>query len=101
MPSPDDPRGAQRERTGLAWERSAAAVAAQGAVFLAVAAHRGAPGMLVFGAAMVAVAGAVWRHGRNAYERTSVEPQSRALALMTLATALAALAAAAGVVVRL
>lgn len=101
MPSPDPRRGAARERTGLAWERTAAAVAAQGGVFLAVAAHCGAPGMLVFGAAMVAVAGAVWRHGRRAYERPEVAPQSRALALLTLATALAALAAAVGVVVRL
>jgi uncharacterized membrane protein YidH (DUF202 family) len=101
MPSPDPPRGAARERTGLAWERSALAVGAQGGVFLAVAAHHHAPGMLVLGAALVAVAGAVWRHGRTAYERASVAPQSRALAGLTAVAAMSALAAAVAVLVRL
>jgi hypothetical protein len=94
MPSPPD-RGVARERTGLAWERSALSFATLGGVALAAAAHRNAPGLLILGAALVAVAGAVWRHSRRAYASTAVGAQPRALALLALVTALAAVGTAA------
>ena len=83
MPSPDQAGGAQRERTSLAWQRSASSFAGLGAVVLGVAAHRDAPGLLALSALLVAVA------------------QPRALAALTLLTALAALAAMVTVLVRL
>jgi uncharacterized membrane protein YidH (DUF202 family) len=101
MPSPEEERGLARERTGLAWERSALAFATLGAVVLGVAAHHDAPGLLALSAALVAVGAAVWRQGQRAYQRPVVAPQSNALRLVTLATALTALAAAIVVVVRL
>jgi uncharacterized membrane protein YidH (DUF202 family) len=100
MPSPDDGRGLARERTGLAWERSAAAFAGLAGVVLAVAAHRNAPGLLALGAALLAVAGAVWRAGRRAYAKTTVRSQPRMLAFVALATVLSALAAAIAVIVQ-
>jgi hypothetical protein len=93
MRSPEAPPGASRERTGLAWQRSAFSFAALGGVVLGVAAHRNAPGLLALSAGLVGVAGAVWRHGRGAYERAGVAAQPRVLALLTAATTLAALAA--------
>jgi uncharacterized membrane protein YidH (DUF202 family) len=99
MPSPDVRPGLSRERTGLAWERSAGAFGALAAVLLGVAAHRDAPGLIVPSAALVLVGAAVLRHGRQSYERADVVPQARALALMTLAVALAAVVAAIVVVV--
>jgi hypothetical protein len=101
MPSHDDERGLARERTGLAWERCALAYAALGGVVLGVAAHRDAPGLLPVSAALAVVAAATWRHGRRAYEHPAVAPQARALRLLTLTTALTAVAAAIAVVVRL
>ena len=47
MPSHDDEeRGLARERTGLAWERSALAFGALGAIVLGVAAHQDLPILL-------------------------------------------------------
>ena len=90
MPSHDDP-GLARERTGLAWERSALTFAALAAVVLGVAAHHDAPALLALSAALVAAGAAVWRHGRRSYEREGAPPQVRALALMALAVAATAL----------
>jgi uncharacterized membrane protein YidH (DUF202 family) len=102
MPSrPDRARGLARERTALAWERSALGFAALAGIVLGIAARRDAPGLLVLAVALLALAAAVWRHGRRAYERTAVVAQSRAIALVTLATVLAAVAAVAAVLVRL
>ncbi len=101
MPSPDPERGLARERTGLAWERSAGSFAALAALVLGVAAHHDAPGLIALSAVLVTVAAAVWRHGRRAYERPDVGPHSRALALMSVAAALTAVAAAIVVIVRL
>ena len=100
MPSPERP-GLARERTGLAWQRSALGFVTLAGVVLSVAAHREAPGLIVLSAALAAVAGAVWREGRRAYEHTEVQAHARALALLATATALAALAAALVVIVRL
>ncbi|HEX7298984.1 MAG TPA: DUF202 domain-containing protein [Solirubrobacteraceae bacterium] len=101
MPSPDEPGGVPRERTALAWERSALGFAALAALVVGVAAHRDAPGLLVLALALLALAAAVRRHGRREYARTTVAAQSRAIALLALATVLAALAAAAAVLARL
>jgi uncharacterized membrane protein YidH (DUF202 family) len=101
MRSPEEPYGAARERTGLAWQRSASSLLALGGVVLSVAAHRDAPALLVVSAALLAAAGAVWRHGHNAYARAEVTPHPRALGLLTAATALSALVAAVVVVIRL
>ena len=93
MPSPERP-GLARERTALAWQRSALGFVALAGVVLSVAAHREAPGLLVVSAALVAVAVAVWRHGQRAYVHHEVQAQPRALALLAVATALAAIGAA-------
>jgi hypothetical protein len=99
MPSPD--RGVARERTGLAWERSALSFGTLAGLAVAAAAHRDEPALVVLGAALVGVAAAVWHHGRREYARTAVTAQGRALALLTLATVLTALAVAASVLARL
>ena len=102
MPSPDEqPPGVARERTGLAWERQALAFWTLAAVTLGIAAHRDAPGLLVASAALVGVGVAVWFTGRRAYTKDGVQPQSGALALIAVATALAALVAAVVVIARL
>jgi putative membrane protein len=90
-----------RERTALAWERSALGFAALAAIVLGIAARREAPGLLVLAVALLVLAVAVWRHSRREYERTAVAAQSRAIGLLTLATVLAGLAAAAAVLARL
>jgi uncharacterized membrane protein YidH (DUF202 family) len=100
MPSTERP-GLARERTGLAWQRSAFGFVTLAGVVLSVAAHREAPGLVVVSAALALVAGAIWRQGRRAYERPSVKPQQPALALVAVATALAAVVAIALVLVRL
>jgi putative membrane protein len=100
MPSPERP-GLARERTGLAWQRSALGFVALAGVVLSVAAHREAPGLVVVRAALAAVAAAVWRQGRRAYARSEVQAQQPALALVAAATAMAALMAAVVVLVRL
>jgi uncharacterized membrane protein YidH (DUF202 family) len=95
MPSRDEQeRGLARERTGLAWERSALAYAVLAAVVLGAAAHRNAPGLIVLSLALFVCALAVWRHGIRAYERPGAPPQARTLALMSSATALTAVTAA-------
>jgi inner membrane protein YidH len=93
MPSPDE-RGLARERTGLAWERTALGFGALSAVMLGVAAHHGRPGLIAVTVALVAVAFATWRHGHGSYKDTTVAPQARALWLVALAIALTAVAAA-------
>jgi putative membrane protein len=93
MPSPEPP-GVPRERTRLAWQRSALGFVALAGVVLSVAAHHEAPGLVAVSAALVAAAGVVWREGRRAYERADVQAQPRAIAAVAVATALAAIAAA-------
>ena len=100
MPSTERP-GAPRERTGLAWQRSALGFVTLGGVVLSVAAHREAPGLLAVSASLTIVAVAVWRQGRRAYESTEVQPQRQAVAFVAISTALAALAAAVLVLVHL
>jgi uncharacterized membrane protein YidH (DUF202 family) len=103
MPSRDlggEP-AAQRERTGLAWQRSAFSFVAFGGVVLGIAAHRDAPGLLALSVALIAVAGVVWRQGRSAYQRAEVTAQPRLLALLSAGTALAGFVAAIVVLVRL
>ena len=102
MPSPEQPPpGAARERTGLAWERQSLAFWTLAAVMLGIAAHRDAPGLLVVSAALVGVGVAVWFTGRRAYTGNAVQAQPGALALIALATALAAAVAAVVVLLRL
>jgi uncharacterized membrane protein YidH (DUF202 family) len=101
MPSREPIRGLPRERTVLAWERSALGFAALAAIALGIAARRDAPGMLVPAVALLALAAAVWRHSRREYERATVAAQARAIGLLTLATVVAALAAVAAVLARL
>jgi uncharacterized membrane protein YidH (DUF202 family) len=93
MPSPERP-GVPRERTGLAWQRSAFGFVTLAGVVLSVAAHREAPGLIGVSAALAIVAIAVWRQGRRAYERTEVQAQPRAVGFVAVATGLAALVAA-------
>jgi uncharacterized membrane protein YidH (DUF202 family) len=100
MPSTEPP-GVPRERTGLAWQRSAFGFVTLAGVVLSVAAHREAPGLLGVSAALAIVAAVVWRLGRRAYERPEVQPQQHAVAFVAVATALAALAAAIVVVMHL
>jgi uncharacterized membrane protein YidH (DUF202 family) len=94
MPSPEANRGLARERTGLAWERTALGFGGLSAIVLGAAAHHGRPGLLALSAALVAVGLAAWGQGRRSYQDAAVAPQARALALMTLATTLTAVAAA-------
>jgi uncharacterized membrane protein YidH (DUF202 family) len=101
MLSPDQRGGAQRERTGLAWQRSAFSFLALAGVVLSVAAHRDAPVLLALSALLAAAAVAVWLHGSRAYEQARVTAQPRALAVLTSVTALAAGAAAVVVLARL
>jgi uncharacterized membrane protein YidH (DUF202 family) len=100
MPSTERP-GAPRERTGLAWQRSALGFVTLAGVVLSVAAHREAPGLIAVSAALAIVAVVVWREGRRAYESPEVQPQQPAVAFVAVATALAALAAVVVVVVHL
>ena len=101
MLSPERRGGAQRERTGLAWQRSAFSFLALAGVVLSVAAHRDAPVLLALSALLAAAAAAVWLRGTRAYERARVTAQPRALAALTWVTALAAGAAAVIVLARL
>jgi uncharacterized membrane protein YidH (DUF202 family) len=101
MRSPELGGGAARERTGLAWQRSAFSYVALGGLVLGIAAHRDAPGLLAVSVGLMAVAGAVWRHGRRAYESADVTSHPRVLAIMCALTALSAVAAAVVVLVRL
>jgi uncharacterized membrane protein YidH (DUF202 family) len=101
MPSlEDDERGLARERTGLAWERSALAFGALGAVVLGVAAHRELPILVVLSAVLAGVGVAVWHHGQRSYDRPLVVPQTRAFALMSLVAALTAVASLAVMLAR-
>jgi uncharacterized membrane protein YidH (DUF202 family) len=92
---------AQRERTDLAWQRSGFSFLGLAAIMLGIAAHHDAPALLAVSFALMGVAGAVWRRGRSAYERSDVTARPRALAMVSTVTALAALIAAAVVIVRL
>jgi uncharacterized membrane protein YidH (DUF202 family) len=100
MPTTERP-GVSRERTGLAWQRSALGFVTLAGVVLSVAAHREAPGLLAVSTVLGVVAAAVWRQGRRAYESSEVQPQQQAIAFVAGATALAALVAAVVVLVRL
>jgi uncharacterized membrane protein YidH (DUF202 family) len=100
MPSPERP-GVARERTGLAWQRSAFGFVTLAGIVLSVAAHREAPGLIGVSAALAVVAVAVWREGRRAYERPEVQAQHQAVAFVAVATALAALVAAVVVILHL
>jgi uncharacterized membrane protein YidH (DUF202 family) len=100
MLSPERP-GAPRERTSLAWQRSALGFVTLAGVVLSVAAHREAPGLLAMSAALAIVAAVVWREGRRAYDRPEVQAQQPALAFVAAATALSALAAVVVVLLRL
>jgi uncharacterized membrane protein YidH (DUF202 family) len=100
MPSAERP-GVPRERTSLAWQRSAFGFVTLAGVVLSVAAHREAPVLLVVSAALGVVAAAVWRQGRRAYERPEVEAEPRAVAFVAVATVLTALVAAVVVVLHL
>jgi uncharacterized membrane protein YidH (DUF202 family) len=100
MPSPEPP-GVSRERTGLAWQRSAFGFVTLAGVVLSVAAHREAPGLIGVSAALAVVAAAVWRQGRRAYERIDVQAQPQAVGFVAVATALAALVAAVVVILHL
>jgi uncharacterized membrane protein YidH (DUF202 family) len=93
--------GAPRERTGLAWQRSAFSYVALSGLVLGIAARHDVPGLLAVSVALIAVAAAVWRHGRDAYEEADVTAHPRALAIMSAVTALSALVAAVVVLVRL
>jgi uncharacterized membrane protein YidH (DUF202 family) len=95
MPSRD--RGMARERTGLAWQRSALSFGTLAGLALAAAARHDAPGLALLAAALAAVAAAVWRHGRREYARSVVAAQEHAMGLLAVATALTALGAAAAV----
>jgi uncharacterized membrane protein YidH (DUF202 family) len=99
MPSRDP--GAPRERTDLAWQRAAFSYVGLGGLVLGVAAHHDAAWLIAVSAALIAVAGAVWRQGRTAYRGAEVRAQPRILALVSAVTAVTALVAAAVVVVRL
>jgi hypothetical protein len=101
MPSREPPGGLPRARTDLAWERSGLVYAGLAGVILGVAAHREAPALIPLGVVLLAVAGAVWRHGRHAYDWEQVAAQPRALALLTTATALTGVAAVVIVLVQL
>lgn len=88
------PRVAAAERTTLAWERSALAYSTFAAILLGAAAHRDQPWLLAPSAALLAVAGALWRH---AHDQRREAGAPRPPALLTLVAVLAALAAAAAV----
>ena len=90
-----DPGGA-RERTGLAWTRSALNLAAAGTLVArgGFAAHLNALGV-VSAFVMAAMAYLTWRHGRTIYRQrgragTFPHHQPGALALLTTATLITA-----------
>jgi uncharacterized membrane protein YidH (DUF202 family) len=99
MPSPDP--GAPRERTDLAWQRSAFSYLALAAVVLGIAAHRDEPALLAVSVALMGAAGVVWRQGRVAYQRSEVSAQPRVLAIMSAVTVAAAVVAAVVVLLRI
>jgi uncharacterized membrane protein YidH (DUF202 family) len=77
------PDSAFRERTALAWQRSALALAVIGALFL----HAGALLGLVTGALLIGAAGAAYESARHAGERPR---RLRALSALTFVAAVAA-----------
>jgi uncharacterized membrane protein YidH (DUF202 family) len=97
MPSPGEGPGGSlfRERTALAWQRSALSFAAIAGVTLGAAAHHRRAWLLAPAVALLGVALAVWRHARVA----GPLPQSRPLRLVTAATTAAAGLAAVVVIV--
>jgi hypothetical protein len=97
MPSPAERRDATlfRERTALAWQRSALSFAAIAGVTVGAAAHERRAWLVVPAAVLLVFALLVWRHARVA----GPLPQARALRLVTAATTAAAVLAALVVVV--
>jgi hypothetical protein len=97
MPSPAERRDATqyRERTALAWQRSALSFAAIAGITVGAAAHERRGWLLAPAAVLFAFALLVWRHARVA----GPLPQSRPLRLVTAATTAAAALAALVVVV--
>jgi uncharacterized membrane protein YidH (DUF202 family) len=95
---PTDP-GLARERTALAWTRSALNLAASGALLARAAfiAHLAALGVAI-AFAMATMALLTWRHGRAIYQSrgpaaTFPHHQPGALGLLTVATLLTSAAA--------
>jgi uncharacterized membrane protein YidH (DUF202 family) len=92
MPSPAERRGGSlfRERTALAWQRSALSFAGVAGVTIGAAAHHRRVWLLAPGAVLLVVALLVWRHARV----PGPLPQSGPLRLVSAATAAAAALAA-------
>lgn len=90
MQADDDPEsldpGLARERTRLAWSRTAIAFAAVGVILLRY--------QLITGVIVVAAAPLVWGAGRGAGRSTAPGPLSRRLLLVTIIVALVSLLAA-------
>ena len=103
MPSaaeaPADP-GLASERTALSWQRMALSFTSMAAVLMAAAAHRGSPWLLLPSVALFIVAGAVWRYARRRIADRGLRTARRPIAWLTVATAAAAVAAAALSLVR-
>lgn len=93
MPSIEPSPGVPRERTRLSWERAGFSYLTLAAIVLGVAAHREQRGLLGLSALLVIVAVAVWRHGA----RSAGERRPQALAGVTAATAVTAIATAVAV----
>jgi uncharacterized membrane protein YidH (DUF202 family) len=97
-PELQDP-GRARERTALAWTRSALNMAASGTLIARAAFAARLDVLGVAGAiAMATLAWLTWRHGREIYYGRELSgavthPQTRALGLLTAATLLIALVA--------
>jgi uncharacterized membrane protein YidH (DUF202 family) len=103
MPSaaepPGDP-GLAAERTALSWQRMALSFMSLAALTLGAAAHRGAPGLLIPGAVLFAIAGLVWRYARRRIVDRELRTARRSLVLLGYATGVAALVATLLVFVR-
>ena len=92
MPSPAERRDPTlfRERTALAWQRSALSFAAIAGITVGAAAHERRAWLLAPAGVLLAFALLVWRHARVA----GPLPQDRPLRLVTAATTAAAALAA-------
>lgn len=91
--------GLARERTELAWTRSALSIATSGALIVRAcfSSHQDVLGVLV-AIVMATVAIVVWRHGQRTYAEPALiaafrRHQSRVLAALTTATVFTALLA--------
>ncbi len=92
----DDDPGEARERTALAWARSALNMAASGTLVARAAFedHLAAVGVICV-IAMAALSGLTWHHGQRIYRHRRgpgrpAELQGRAFAMLTVATTLIA-----------